>query len=91
MNEPVALLSLSPKTGRTHQIRVHLKAIGYPIIGDHLYAAGKPPLLGFVRPALHAARLSIALPNGGKKTFEAPLPQDMAQATAQIKEFAENA
>lgn len=89
--EPVSVLSVSPKTGRTHQIRVHLKAIGYPIVADHLYAAGKSAVLGFARPALHAERLTIALPDGGKKTFEAPLSPDMVFAMAQIKEFAENA
>lgn len=89
--EPVSVLSVSPKTGRTHQIRVHLKAINHPIVADHLYATGKPAVLGFSRPALHAEKLVITLPNGEKQTFEASEPPDMAKATAQIKGFAENA
>ncbi|MBX9765323.1 RluA family pseudouridine synthase [Patescibacteria group bacterium] len=89
--ELISVLLVSPKTGRTHQIRVHLKAINHPIITDHLYASGKAPLLGFSRPALHAERLTITLPNGEKKTFEAPQPSDMELAAAQIQGFAENA
>jgi 23S rRNA pseudouridine1911/1915/1917 synthase len=76
--EKVSLLSVLPKTGRTHQIRVHLKALGYPIVSDHLYAAGKPQLFGIRRPALHAERLSITLPSGERRAFEAPLPGDMS-------------
>ncbi len=89
--EAVSILSVSPKTGRTHQIRVHLKAVNHPIIADHLYASGKPGLFGFSRPALHAEKLAITLPDGKKEVFVAPLPPDMADATAQIQGFAENA
>jgi len=84
--EKVSLLSAFPKTGRTHQIRVHFKHLGNPIICDHLYAKGKPCLLGFVRPALHAFRLSITLPSGEKQTFEAPLPPDFQNALERIAE-----
>lgn len=89
--EQVSILAVSPKTGRTHQIRVHLKAINYPIVADHLYASGKSPILSFTRPALHASKLSITLPSGEKRSFEASLPADMVQAMAQIQGFAENA
>ena len=75
--EPVSLLSVSPKTGRTHQIRVHLKALGYPIVCDHLYADGRVCVGGLSRPALHAYRLTISLPSGERRVFEAPLPKDM--------------
>lgn len=75
--EPVAVLSARPKTGRTHQIRVHLKALGYPILCDHLYAPGKSCPFSLARPALHARRLTLTLPSGGTRTFEAPLPPDM--------------
>ncbi len=83
--ERVSVLAVLPKTGRTHQIRVHLKALGNPIVADHLYATTKPQLFGLARPALHAARLTLILPSGDEKTFEAPLPADMAAAEALIK------
>ncbi len=78
--EKVTLLSVSPKTGRTHQIRVHLKAIHHPIVADMLYAPRQKPLLGFTRPALHALSLSLTLPSGEHQKFEAPLPEDFLSA-----------
>jgi 23S rRNA pseudouridine1911/1915/1917 synthase len=78
------------ETGRTHQIRVHLSHIGYPIVGDPDYGgrrrlpAGASPELvsaleGFRRQALHAARLKLEHPVSGKEMeWEAPLPGDMA-------------
>lgn len=78
--EKVSLLSLFPKTGRTHQLRVHLKHLGNPIVCDHLYAKTKPCILGFERPALHAYRLSLQIPESGQKTFETPLPADFEKA-----------
>ncbi len=89
--EKVALLAVSPKTGRTHQIRVHLKAINHPIVADHLYAPKSPQLFGLIRPALHAFQLKITLPSGNAQTFEAPLPDDMDQAVRNMGEFAETA
>ncbi|MDP2650187.1 MAG: RluA family pseudouridine synthase [bacterium] len=79
-SEPVAQMEVSPKTGRTHQIRVHLKAMHHPIVCDHLYAPKKPCLFGLARPALHAHFLTLTLPNGERTTFEAPLPRDMKGA-----------
>jgi 23S rRNA pseudouridine1911/1915/1917 synthase len=78
-----AYLKLFPKTGRTHQIRVHLRAIGKPIVHDPLYAPphlGKSDDLGFKRLALHAHALSIVLPNGEGHSFVAPLPDDFMAA-----------
>lgn len=78
-----AYLKLTPKTGRTHQIRVHLRAIGKPIVHDSLYATthlGKSDDLGFKRLALHAHTLSIVLPNGEQRSFVAPLPDDFTAA-----------
>lgn len=71
--KPVTYLELSPKTGRTHQLRVHLASIGHPIIADHLYAPDKPALFGFTRPALHAYSISVIL-KCERKTFVAPVP-----------------
>jgi 23S rRNA pseudouridine1911/1915/1917 synthase len=83
--ENVGYLEVRPKTGRTHQIRVHLKSINHPVICDPLYAQGKPPLLGFSRTALHAFALSITLPSGERHTFEAPLPADFSRALEQLR------
>ncbi len=64
------LLELKPHTGRTHQLRVHLKQLGYPIIGDVLYE-GEPAK----RLMLHAHQLELTLPNKVRQTFTSPLPQ----------------
>jgi 23S rRNA pseudouridine1911/1915/1917 synthase len=65
------LIQLQPKTGRTHQLRVHLQKLGHPIVGDPLYGRGK---LGD-RLFLHAKSLTIRLPSGEEKTFEAKTPE----------------
>jgi 23S rRNA pseudouridine1911/1915/1917 synthase len=77
-------VEVRPKTGRTHQIRVHFAAIQRPIVHDPLYASGRPELLGFERLALHALSLTITLPNGGERTFEAPLPEDFIRAEGKM-------
>lgn len=64
-------LELSPETGRTHQLRVHLKHLGHPIVGDILYGGRTASRL-----MLHAARLEITLPGGRRTTFRAPIPND---------------
>ena len=69
-----ALLRVRPLTGRTHQIRVHLKAIGHPIAGDREYASKKPYPNGLERMFLHAEKLQITSPEGILLTLEAPLP-----------------
>ncbi len=73
-------VEVSPKTGRTHQIRVHFKAIHHPVVCDGVYAPGKPCLLGFKRLALHAQSLSLTLPGGERRVFEAELPEDFKNA-----------
>ena len=73
-----ALIKVMPETGRTHQIRVHLKAIHYPIVGDPLYAPNHPAVLGLSRLALHAYSLDLPLPSGTRTTVTAPLPADFA-------------
>ena len=71
-----SLISLLLETGRTHQIRVHMKHIGYPLIGDYLY---NPDMEHMNRQALHSYRLTFTHPiTGGALDFTAPLPHDMA-------------
>jgi len=74
-----ALLECRLETGRTHQIRVHLAAIGHPVIGDAAYGTDTEPVLG--RPFLHAYRLGFAHPRTGEpRSFHAPLPRDLLEA-----------
>lgn len=84
--EKVSYLEARPKTGRTHQIRVHFKHLNHPVVCDPLYAKGRPCLLGFERPALHAFSLTLTMPSGEKKTFEAPLPGDFDTALSLLGE-----
>jgi len=94
------LVRVLPKTGRTHQIRVHLSHLGCPILCDRLYAGhatatktwlegdadsdGSPEILH--RQALHARRLTLTHPQSGKQmTFEAPLPNDLQQTVNVIR------
>ncbi|MCX6788015.1 MAG: RluA family pseudouridine synthase [Candidatus Kaiserbacteria bacterium] len=77
-----ALLRMTPETGRTHQIRVHLKAIHHPIVGDVLYAPNHPAALGIKRLGLHAYALDIPLPSGERTRILAPVPDDLAPAFA---------
>lgn len=72
--EPVSLIEVLPRTGRTHQIRVHLASIRHPIIADTLYGSGEL-LLGFQRLALHALCIDFVL-RDEHLVFEAPLPED---------------
>lgn len=74
-------LELYPRTGRTHQLRVHLKAVNYPIVCDKLYAPNRESALGFTRPALHSLAISFLHPDTGKRlTVEAPYPEDFEKA-----------
>jgi 23S rRNA pseudouridine1911/1915/1917 synthase len=76
-----ALLRVELETGRTHQIRVHLAAIGHPVCGDPLY--GRSPWHGLERQFLHAQRLCFAHPVSGIPVdARSPLPADLAQALA---------
>lgn len=76
------LLEVKPRTGRTHQIRVHLAAIGFPIVGDAVYGK-KVDFLG--RQFLHAGKLRFKLPSTGQTCeFESPLPPDLAAVLDQI-------
>lgn len=85
----LALLRLRLGTGRTHQIRVHLKAAGHPLVGDPTYGEARwkalppelrPALRGFPRPALHAWRLGFEHPASGRSvSFVAPPPDDLRE------------
>jgi len=83
--ETASYLEVFPKTGRTHQIRVHLAFIHHPVVCDKLYGPKLPPVLGFERLALHALSLSFTHPGTGKPVvFSAPLPDDFVEAERQI-------
>jgi 23S rRNA pseudouridine1911/1915/1917 synthase len=73
-----------PKTGRTHQIRVHMRYINHPVVSDPLYRGAKDYALGMKRLALHAYSITFRLANGEQKTVESPLPVDFKKV---IKTF----
>ena len=71
-----SLVELTPKTGRTHQLRLHMSSIGCPLAGDWLYGQEDRALIP--RPALHAAHLELVHPVTEERlSFNAPLPDDM--------------
>ncbi len=89
-----ALVACMPKTGRTHQIRVHMASLGHSLVGDKIYRSPNaqrfplppeaPPL---ERQALHAKRLTFFHPAHGEKvTFEAPLPEDLRALVSWLRE-----
>jgi RluA family pseudouridine synthase len=80
-----ALLEARPLTGRTHQVRVHAYALGYPLLGDVLYSAPATELI--TRPALHAYSLSLQHPQDGRMmTFSAAYPLDFISAVHALKQ-----
>ncbi|MBP6858052.1 MAG: RluA family pseudouridine synthase [Candidatus Pacebacteria bacterium] len=81
-NEEFSFVRLYPKTGRTHQLRVHMKFIQRPIVSDTLYAPTKLNALGFDRVALHAHKISFLDQNGVQVEEEASYPDDFRQALA---------
>jgi 23S rRNA pseudouridine1911/1915/1917 synthase len=93
-------VKLFPKTGRTHQLRVHMQHLGHPIVADRLYGGGASLSASDLRPnetaaedrvligrqALHAARLAFRHPQSGEALqFEAPLPDDMRETLAELE------
>ena len=72
-NDSLAFVELKPKTGRTHQLRIHLAHIGTPILGDPVYNPKSPKA---ERMYLHAAALEITIPGGQRMTFTANLPEN---------------
>lgn len=69
-------LEVYPRTGRTHQIRVHMRYINHPVVSDPLYRGSKEMALGMKRLALHASSITFRLSNGEIMTIESPLPTD---------------
>lgn len=97
----VSLLRLMPRTGRTHQIRVHLADMGYPLIGDSTYGGraprglerrDEPPALASLsRQALHAETLAFDHPDTGRRmTFKAPLWDDMERLLEELTSTSSN-
>jgi 23S rRNA pseudouridine1911/1915/1917 synthase len=83
-----AVVRVRLETGRTHQVRVHLSAVGHPVSGDRAYGASMPLAeeLGLVRLALHARRLAFRHPvTGADIDVEEPLPDDLAAALARLR------
>ncbi len=99
-----ALVEARPKTGRTHQIRVHLAAIGFPILGDPLYGDGRPFFLSHIkaryksngeekpllaRTALHASAVTLTHPvTGERSVWLAELPKDMRSVLRALRKYA---
>jgi 23S rRNA pseudouridine1911/1915/1917 synthase len=83
-----ALLRVRLETGRTHQVRVHLASIGFPVLGDPVYgrSRGLPESVTLERQALHAALLGVTHPRTGERLrLESPLPADLAAALAALR------
>ena len=72
-NDVYSMVELKPTTGRTHQLRVHMKYLGHPILGDPVYGTEKADRL-----YLHARELEITLPSGERKTFKAKVPKEFS-------------
>jgi 23S rRNA pseudouridine1911/1915/1917 synthase len=81
-NKEVTFLEARPKTGRTHQIRVHFKAINHPVVCDTLYAPNHKELYGLKRLALHAYDIEFKTLDGDTKKITAPYPKDFTQAVS---------
>ncbi|HEY4484580.1 MAG TPA: RluA family pseudouridine synthase [Candidatus Paceibacterota bacterium] len=80
------LVEAYPKTGRTHQIRVHFKAIGHPVVCDHLYGGKRMTCpYGLARHFLHANFLEFVSPSGARLKLEADLPEDLEKVLAGCK------
>lgn len=82
------LLEAEPRTGRTHQVRVHLSSIGHPILGDRRYGGGGDDAreLGLERPFLHAWRIAFDHPVTGERIdLEDPMPEDLQVALGRVR------
>ena len=79
-DESSTFVEAKPKTGRTHQIRVHFKALHHPVVCDRLYASNKPCLLGFNRLALHARQITFRDVSGSSHSVSVNYPEDFQKA-----------
>lgn len=84
-NKEFSFLEINLKTGRTHQIRVHMKAINHPVVGDKLYAPKREFALGFNRVALHASSVEFIAPSGEIVKVKSSFPNDFKEALDLIK------
>ena len=93
---PLTLVELSPETGRTHQLRVHLASEGHPVLGDATYGGGVSRLTGHPnltslkplvhRQLLHAWRLAVTHPRTGERlSWEAPPPEDFQAVLTRLE------
>jgi len=83
--QDAALVEAKPRTGRTHQVRVHAYALGHPLLGDILYSASETDLIA--RPALHAYSLTITHPNTQERlTFKVDHPEDFVSALKRLSD-----
>lgn len=80
-----SLLEVRPKTGRTHQIRVHLASIGQPVAGDRVYGGVKSEMAGLERQFLHASSLQFSYPEGRRWRFDAALPENLDRVLKQLR------
>lgn len=81
-----AFLEVKPRTGRKHQIRVHLSHLGHPVAGDKLYGFKNQRIPeGLKRQFLHASSLAVMLPDKTKKTFSSPLPEELQAVLKQLE------
>ncbi len=81
-------LKVIPKTGRTHQIRVHLASLGFPVVGDKEYGnCRKKLVIPIDRQFLHAHRISFTSPTGQSMTIEAPLYPDLEESLVYLEQF----
>ncbi len=78
------LIMVRLHTGRTHQIRVHMKSLGHPLVGDELYGLKKAGLPALNRQFLHARKIEVRLPNGTWIEAESELPQDLKKVLVEL-------
>ncbi len=83
------LLEVKPKTGRMHQIRVHLASIGVPVAGDTSYGSIRTRVENLDRQFLHAWRISFSYPVGRRWQFDSPLPKDLQQILIHLRRLRE--